>query len=58
MFENIPSIEGERLEANYRNPGYHDLKAFNEAKSVNLILQVFNRLQRLRNLKGKHQLNE
>ncbi len=104
MSENIPSIEGERLEAmlalqrmytsvhrcdgchcetpkrysvsgkcvtcqatgainttdrhNYRNPGYHDLKAFNEAKGVNLILQVFNRLQRLRNLKGKHGLNE
>ena len=38
---------------NDRNPGYHDLKAFNKVKAINFMLHIFDERQRVRNQKTK-----
>ncbi|WP_394230559.1 hypothetical protein [Shewanella colwelliana] len=38
---------------NYWNPGYHDLKAFNEVKAVNFMLHIFDERQRARYQKSR-----
>ena len=40
---------------NYHNPSYNELKRHNEAKGINLMLDVFDTLQRKRNVHSAKQ---